>query len=178
MPLAAYDCGKASWMRRAVRRADKIALAKGVGCGTADLPGSQRGGRPHQRVRDRCGHVPNACMHGGYVGVTRLVAPTRGAWSRRSAMPPRTPYFATAQVRCPDRSPRPSLASASLCLKLLTGVAAIRRSAYFPARKARSIQAIFSCCSMSPVRKSLVPASWYSSAQVSRSTRRWQMSAS
>ena len=29
-----------------------------------------------------------------------------------------------------------------------------------PSRKARSIQAIFSCCSINPVRKSLVPISW------------------
>jgi hypothetical protein len=83
-----------------------------------------------------------------------------------------------AQVQCPDRPPRPFPASVSLWMEAVAGMATIRRSAYFPSRNARSIHAIFSCCSMSPVRKSLVPASWYRSTQVSRSTRRWQISAS
>lgn len=47
-----------------------------------------------------------------------------------------------------------------------------------PSKKARSIHAIFSCLSMSPIRKSFVPMSPYFSATASRSIRNVRMIAS
>src|SRR5256886_6347638 len=50
--------------------------------------------------------------------------------------------------------------------------------AYVAERKDRSIHAIFSWRSSSPVRKSLVPTSWCRSTATARSSRSWRMTAS